>query len=354
MAPSPGEALLRWYDHNARDLPWRRSRDPYAIWVAEVMLQQTRVETVIPYFERWMGRFPTVAALAEASPEQVLGLWEGLGYYGRARNLHRAAQRVVTEHAGVLPASVEALRHLPGIGRYTAAAIAAIAFGLDGIALDGNQRRVLARFFDLPHDPRTRDGERALLQLAAGLLPPGRASAFNQALMDLGATVCTPRAPRCPECPLRSGCLARARGTQGIRPVSPARQPLPHHRVSAAVLRRNGRVLIGQRPERKLLGGLWEFPGGKQERGESLEACLRRELREELGLRVRVGRRLGTFRHAYSHFRVTVYGYECLLNGGRPKALEHRQVRWVRIGDLGRYPMGKVDRAIARLIGSDD
>lgn len=347
------EALLAWYDGNARDLPWRRTRDPYAIWISEVMLQQTRVEAVVPFYERWLRRFPTVQVLAAASRQEVFAVWEGLGYYSRARNLHRAAQVILTEHAGALPSTVGQLTRLPGIGRYTAAAIAAIAFQADLLALDGNLRRVLARLFNLEIDPRSAEGERTLRARAGDLLPKGKASAFNQALMDLGSTLCTPRAPSCGACPLATGCLAQAQGLQEERPVRQPRRPVPRRAVSAAVLRRAGKTLIALRPEGKLLGGLWEFPGGKQESGETLEGCLRRELREELGIGVRVGKQLGVFKHAYTHFTVTVYVFECRVRSGEPRALEHGAIRWVEPGRLGRFPMGKVDRAIARMLVAD-
>jgi A/G-specific adenine glycosylase len=347
MPSSQAAALLAWYRRHARRLPWRNHPDPYAVWISEVMLQQTRVETVIPYFETWMRRFPDVQALAGASGQQVLHAWEGLGYYRRAVNLHRAARQILAGGGG-WPQTVPEWRALPGIGDYTAAAIAALAFGQDVIALDGNLRRVLARWIDLPLDVRSPEGEKRLLAAARSRLPKGRAAAFNQALMDLGATICTPRVPACERCPVSSGCQARRRGTQRQRPVRAGRARLPHHIVAAAVLRRNGRVLIARRPEGGLLGGMWEFPGGKCERGESLEACLRRELREELGIRAEVGRSLGVFEHAYSHFSVTVHAFACRLPGGAPKALEHTRIAWIAPGRLRAYPMGKVDRAIAR------
>jgi len=312
------------------------------------MLQQTRVETVIPYFERWMQRFPRVQDLAAASSEDVLRAWEGLGYYRRGLNLHRAAQTLVEENDGRLPTTATELMSLPGVGRYTGAAIAALAFGQDEIALDSNLRRVLARWTDLTLDPRAPEAERKLMKAARSLMPKGRAAEFNQALMDLGASVCGPRAPACAVCPMAFGCLAYRRGTQDQRPVRRERHRIPHRLVAAAVLRRHGRALIGRRPEGKLLGGLWEFPGGKREARESLEDCLRRELKEELGIQVTVGERLGIFQHAYSHFRVTVHAFACTLRGGEPKALEHSQIRWVYPGRLTAYPMGKVDRAIAR------
>jgi A/G-specific adenine glycosylase len=259
------------------------------------MLQQTRVEAVIPYYRRWMRRFPRMKDLAAASTDEVLQAWEGLGYYRRALNLHRAAQDLAAQGKKTLPDTVRELGALPGIGRYTAAAIAALAFGQDAIAIDGNLQRVLARLTDLRVDPRTPAGDRKIRAYAGHLLPPGRAAAFNQALMDLGAMVCQPRGPNCSACPIRSACQAFARGTQDRRPVRKRRAAIPHWSVGAAVLRRGGKVLIARRPEGGLLGGLWEFPGGKCERGESLAACVQRELEEELGIAVKVGAQLGVF-----------------------------------------------------------
>jgi A/G-specific adenine glycosylase len=343
-------ALLEWYAANARDLPWRRTRDPYAIWVSEVMLQQTRVETVVPYFERWMQRFPSVESLARASQQDVLALWEGLGYYARARQLHRAGHEVMTRNGGRLPSSLIELERLPGVGRYTAAAIAAIAFGADVVALDGNLRRVLSRLFDLERDPRSPRGERKLLNLTSAALPSGRAADFNQALMDLGSLVCTARSPHCGRCPVAWGCLALARGLVGERPMRAEPRTPPRREVTAAVIRRRGKVLVARRPEGKLLGGLWEFPGGKREHGESLPACLRRELREELGVSAHVGREMGVFHHTYTHYRVTVHAFECQLRRGEPRALESDEIRWVRPRELADYPMGKVNRLISRML----
>ncbi len=353
MTSTVAQVLLTWYAKHARDFPWRRQRDPYAVWVSEVMLQQTRAETVVPYYSRWMDRFPTVEALAAASRDEVLGLWEGLGYYRRAHNLHQAARLLVAEYGGELPGEVDKLRLLPGIGPYTAAAIAAIAFNQDVIAIDGNLRRVISRLIDLAIDPRSPEGERQLRSWASGELPLGQSSKFNQALMDLGAMVCVPRTPNCSACPLARSCLALQRGVQDERPVRTPKKPIPHITAVAAVLRCDEHVFIGRRPEGVLLGGLWEFPGGKPEPEESLKACLRREMGEELGVEIDVGVKLGVFNHAYTHFRVTVHAFECKLKGGEPQALEHSEVRWVSPERLREYPMGKIDRAIAHTILED-
>jgi len=348
------ERLLNWYMENARSLPWRGLKDPYATWVAEIMLQQTRVETVEAYFERWMNRFPTIRSLAEAPLQQALKEWEGLGYYSRARNLHRAAQIVAHEHAGRLPADVAALRKLPGVGRYTAGAIASFAFGLDYPALDGNARRVLARVFNVVEEARSATGEKKLWELAEQNLPPGRAGDYNQALMDLGAVICISRSPRCGVCPLQDICRAYALGVQEQRPVRKARAKLPHYTVTAAIVRKNGKVLIAQRPPRGLLGGMWEFPGGKTQPGENLATGLQREIGEELGAAIEVGEIFGVYQHAYTHFRVTLHAFLCdLAEGEAPRTLQVQEVRWVNPEELANYPMGKIDRQIAEEISRE-
>jgi A/G-specific adenine glycosylase len=348
MYSSLADRLLDWYSVHARNLPWRGHPDPYRIWVSEVMLQQTRVETVVPYFHKWMELFPDIRSLAAASQEQVLSAWEGLGYYSRARSLHRAAQIVVNQHGGELPRQAKALRALPGIGPYTAGAIASIAFGADEAALDGNIRRVLARVFDVAIAARSPEGERTLSELAAAHLPKGKACEFNQALMDLGAMVCTPRNPACSQCPLEQICRARALGIQEERPLLAARQEQPHYTVTAAVIQRDGHVLIARRPQDGLLGGLWEFPGGKQHEGEDLLACLQREIREELGVAVQVGEELGVYQHAYTHFRVTLHAFRCRLYEGEPQPIEASALHWVTTEELAGFPMGKIDRQISR------
>jgi A/G-specific adenine glycosylase len=339
--------ILDWYSENARKLPWRGHPDPYAVWVSEIMLQQTRVETVIPYFQRWMNRFPTLTALANAPQQDVLNMWEGLGYYSRARNLHRAADTIIKEYNGEIPQDRKTLTKLPGIGRYTAAAIASIAFGKDEPGLDGNIRRVLSRVFNISDPPGSTSGERKLWALAEEHLPSGQAGRFNQAMMDLGATICTPKNPDCQNCPVKQLCQAKALDIQGERPIPKIRPSIPHHTVTAAVIQQGNKVMIVQRPQDGLLGGLWEFPGGKLEPGEDLPACLRREICEELGVEIHVGEPFGTYKHAYSHFRVTLHAYLCTLNGDQIQLKEHSDLRWVTPADLDEFPMGKIDRQIA-------
>ena len=352
MSAELAEKLLAWYAVNARTLPWRGHPDPYAVWVSEIMLQQTQVDTVSPYFERWMARFPTLEALAAASEQEVLALWEGLGYYSRARNLWRAA-RQVWEAGGQMPRTAADLALLPGVGRYTAAAIASMAFGQDEAALDGNIRRVLARIFNVTLPARSPEGERQLWALAQQHLPPGRAGDYNQALMDLGSQICTPRAPACLVCPLQALCQAAALGLQAERPVMSARPPVPLWTVTAAVIWRADRVLIARRPSRGLLGGLWEFPGGKLEPGETLPEGLRREIAEELTVEVAVGAELGVYRHAYTHFKVVLHAFACTLVTGEPQPQVASELCWALPAELPDFPMGKIDRQIAHRLLAD-
>ena len=340
--------ILDWYARQGRKLPWRGSLNPYTIWVSEIMLQQTRVEAVIPYFERWMKRFPSIADLAAASEQDVLSAWEGLGYYSRARNLHKAARIVMEEYGGKLPSDLKALRRLPGIGRYTVGAIASMAFGQDAATLDANLRRVFSRVFNVAQPADSKAGEDILWELAETHLPKGQAGDYNQALMDLGATICVSKKPRCLLCPLNEMCQAYQLGLQEQRPVLKIKAEIPHYTVTAAVIQKNGKVLLAKRPSKGLLGGMWEFPGGKVERDETLEDCLTREIREELDAMIRVGEPFGIYKHAYTHFRITLHAFFCDLIEGEPKAIEAAELAWVNPGELQHYPMGKVDRQIAR------
>jgi A/G-specific adenine glycosylase len=341
------QALLAWYKINARHMPWRGINNPYATWVSEIMLQQTRVETVIPYFQRWMQLFPTLESLSSADEQTVLNAWEGLGYYSRARSLLKAARLVQTQFSGVIPSDREDLQKLPGLGRYTAAAISSIAFHKDEVVLDGNVKRVLSRLFNIDTPADTPIGEKLLWGKAEELLPEGQAGDYNQAVMDLGATLCTPRSPLCPTCPLAALCQANQLGKQESLPVMTEKAPIPHYIVTAAVIQRENTVLIQRRPSKGLLGGLWEFPGGKLEAGETFEQALAREINEELNLSIHVGEKLGQYRHAYTHFRVTLSAYFASMDGGEPTPLAASELAWVPPEHMTDYPMGKIDRSIA-------
>jgi len=348
--------LLAWYADEARDLPWRRTTDPYAILVSEVMLQQTRVETVIRYYERFLDRFPTIDALAGSSIDEVLKAWEGLGYYRRAHNLHRAAVSVVNDGDGRLPETVRELRALPGIGPYTAAAIASIAFGADEPVLDGNVVRVLSRLSRIPGDPARSETRKLLLREGRLLASRGDAADLNQALMDLGARLCRPRSPRCHACPAVELCDAHRAGEEALFPQTAARARTPHLPVVAGIVwdgapfESGTRILIAKRRVGDMLGGLWEFPGGRVEDGETPEAALARELREELGIVVDVIDPFLTLDHAYTHFRMTLLVYHCRHVSGCPVAIECADWAWAPIGELDRYALSVADRKIARAL----
>lgn len=348
------QRLLQWYASHGRDLPWRRQHTAYAIWVSEIMLQQTRVETVREYYQRFMKRFPDIGSLARARADTVLKFWEGLGYYSRARNLHATAKIIYRDHDGLFPESIETLRTLPGIGEYTAGAIASIAFGQDAPVLDANVRRVLSRLFLIDTPPGEARTLQALRDRASEILPAGKAGDFNEALMDLGATVCLPRNPRCDACPLAERCKARNTGRQEELPLKTRRSALPHHTIVAGVIFRNGKILVDRRPAGGLLGGLWEFPGGKVESGETLPEALRREIREEVGLSVRVGRKLAVVKHAYSHFRITLHAYRCTVRNGQAKAIQCDAVRWLRPGALRKLAFPKANQAILDILDPPD
>jgi len=301
---------------------------------------------VIRYYERWLARFPTVAALAEAGAEEVLRLWEGLGYYSRARNLHRAAQAVVDRFAGTVPRDPTALGQLPGVGPYTVAAVASIAFDADLAVVDGNVRRVLSRLIALAADPRASATAAALEALAHALMPPGTAALHNQAVMELGAVLCAPRGPSCTSCPFREACRAAASGIPQAFPRRSVKRELPHYDVALGLVFRDDRIFIDRRPYGGLLGGLWEFPGGKVESGEELEAALHRELREEFGMSGKAVERLPPVRHAYTHFRVTLHPFICRFLGMEARVAESRPWQWAEPGGLHRFPMPRANRKI--------
>ncbi|UIE40585.1 A/G-specific adenine glycosylase [Leptodesmis sichuanensis A121] len=342
-------SLLAWYYQHGRDLPWRRSRDPYAIWISEIMLQQTQVKTVLPYYDRWLAQFPTLQSLAIADQQQVLKLWQGLGYYARARNLHRAAQEIVSHHDGVFPKDFKTIMSLPGIGRTTAGGILSAAFNQPVAILDGNVKRVLARLIALPVPAAKAIAQ--LWQLSEALLDPIHPRDFNQALMDLGATVCLPRQPNCQICPWQSHCRAFHSGIQNQLPMTETRPPLPRKVIGVAVIWNDQQqILIDRRRQEGLLGGLWEFPGGKVEPDETIAACIQREIREELGIEIAVGDRLITVEHTYSHFHVTLNVHHCQYVSGEPQPIECDEVRWVTLAEIDQYPFPKANIEIIKAL----
>ena len=328
-------ALLQWFDGAQRDLPWRRTKDPYAIWVSEVMLQQTQVATVIRYYVQFLARFPTVAALAAAPSSAVLSKWSGLGYYSRARNLHRAAQAVVETYRGALPASVDQLLKLPGFGRYTAGAVASIAFGIQAPVVDGNVARLVTRLFAIDDEKPTK----RIWELAASLVPSFRPGDFNQALMELGAMVCRPTRPLCSSCPLRSDCRALAQGRVEQLPMPKIRAARKPMKLAVAVCRKGPRVLVMRRKEEGLFGGLWELPSAAPDALPSL-----------LGRQGVVGSHLGTVTRTLTHRDLTLELWS-VKAGAAPKVPPGYQgLRWVTATQLGELGVSAATRAVLRKI----
>jgi A/G-specific adenine glycosylase len=327
--------LLAWYGREGRELPWRGTRDPYRIWLSEIMLQQTGVATVIPYYERFLAAYPTVKALADARVEEVVELWAGLGYYSRARHLHAAARAVVERHGGVFPADLAALQALPGVGRSTAGAILSIAFDSPAPILDGNVRRVLCRLFALAEDPRRPAAERKLWAWAEALTPADRPHDYAQAIMDLGATLCTPKRPDCPPCPLAALCQARAQGRERELPLAGRKKAVPTALQVALLLEKNGRFLVRRRPLSGMLGGLWEFPTVAVAAGSTPEMAARRLL-VELGFEAVLGE-AGRVAHAYSHFRLDLRLFRGYFNDSR--RVSEGEARWVDAAELRELPL---------------
>jgi A/G-specific adenine glycosylase len=339
-------ALLGWFRRRARELPWRRTRDPYRVWLSEIMLQQTRVATVVPYYRGFVRAFPTVRALAAAPLERVLKQWEGLGYYARARALHAAAQRIIRARGGRLPASAQEWAELPGVGRYTAAAIASITRGEPVAALDGNAKRVLARLAALEScidEPRAAE---PLWNLAQELLDRSSPGDFNQALMELGATVCRPKGPDCTVCPLAAWCRARATGRQQELPVRARRRAPTRVEAVAAAIFRGGQCLFVRRPARGLLGGLWELPGGLVPRGQAAGDVLVRHVRVLLGLEIRVEALRAAVRHQFTHRSLRLRVYQCTLLRGAPQPTLHAEARWLHLDRVDGLPLARLDQKV--------
>ncbi len=345
--PQPAEDLLAWFDRHRRDLPWRRSRDPYRVWLSEVMLQQTRVEVVLPYYERFLAQFPTVEDLAAAGIDEVLALWSGLGYYRRARQLHAAARQVAA--AGGFPCTPEGWLQLAGVGPYTAAAVASIAFGVAVPVLDGNVERVLSRRLALAEDPKSSGARRRLLEAAASLLDTGRPGDSNQALMELGATVCAPRRPKCLLCPIVSGCRAAAEGDPESYPVARAKRESEKRRLVVAVAERDCRVLLFRRPDDSpLLAGTWELPWVPDEPEETI-AGAEMALAGRYGGTWRLGPRLAEVRHGITYRDLEVGVHRAEVAGVAPA---EEAVGWFDAGGRGGLPLSSLVGKVLKAVGA--
>ncbi|MGD9503467.1 MAG: A/G-specific adenine glycosylase [Syntrophobacteraceae bacterium] len=350
-------SLLRWFDASARDLPWRRNPSPYAVWISEIMLQQTQVKTVLPYFLRWMKRFPDVEVLSRATSEEILKHWEGMGYYSRAESIRRTALELAANHGGALPRSYDELLKLPGIGPYTAGAIMSFAFNEPCPVLDVNVERVLVRVFNIEGRVKEASVHKLLVEKALRLIPEGNSGGFNQAMMELGATVCSAQKPRCPECPVRRHCESLRLGVVDHRPEPDKPKRTTPLQVAIGVLAHDGGILIQKRPPTGLMAGLWEFPGGKVEPGETPEDALEREFLEELELGVHAAGKIATIRHSYTSFKVTLHAFDCRLrDGGRRDPVLHSAVeaRWVEPGALDEYAFPSANRKLINLLKKGD
>ncbi|MBM3131832.1 MAG: A/G-specific adenine glycosylase [Chloroflexi bacterium] len=344
------QALVQWYAQNHRRLPWRETHDPYRIWVSEVMLQQTQVNTVIPYYHRFLDRFPTLQSLARADLQDVLKVWEGLGYYARARNLHRAAKEIAEEHDGQIPDAFTDFRKLPGVGEYIAAAVMSIAFDRPHAVIDGNVKRVFARLFRIETPVNSSNAQKAFRDIAGELLDSTDPGTFNQALMELGAMVCTPSNPRCGACPLMPFCRAHQTGSVSEYPGRAPSRTIPTQHIAVGAIRKGKRVLITRRKPEGLLGGLWEFPGGKVREGESAEQACVREIKEETGIDVEIIGRLTRVKHAYTHIKIVMDVFECRYLSGKVRLNGPVDSRWATIEELERFPFPKANNKFIPLL----
>ncbi len=336
-------ALVTWYLDNQRALPWRKTDDPYSIWVSEVMLQQTQVNTVLPYYREFLKKFPTVKHLARAKLQEVLKIWEGLGYYARARNLHRAAGIVHREFNGIIPANRDRFRKLPGVGDYIASAVLSIAFDQPYAVVDGNVKRVLARLQCIDAPVNNTVSAKAFKSTAENLKDKRRPGTYNQALMELGALICKPKAPLCEKCPVQSFCEGYQTNSVAAYPRKTARRKTPHYRIAVGVVIKDDHILITQRKPDGLLGGLWEFPGGKIKKGEDAEAACIREIKEEVNLQIKVIEHLARVKHAYTHFKISMDVFCCEYLVGRVKRNGPVDHRWIKMSAINRYPLPKAN-----------
>ena len=343
--------LLKWYDEHVRPFPWRKTNDPYKIWLSEIMLQQTQVKTVVPFYNRWVAKYPTIKSVAEANMDSLLKMWEGLGYYARVRNFHSACIAVMGRFGGRVPDNYQDFQSLPGVGPYVAGAVMSIAYNLPIPAVDGNAYRVVSRIksINLPFNSCKNE----LVEFLSDHISLNRPGDFNQAIMDVGREVCTPKNPSCDICPIRTNCCAFVNNTVDKYPFRAARQKKPHYMVVVGVVRKGNKILISKRKENGLLGGLWEFPGGKIQKGEDAKKCVIRKVNEKVGVCVRPGRLLKQIKHAYSHFSITLDAYHCDYVGGSPGALGCDNWQWILPQQIADLPFSKVNHKLFDQIQGD-
>ena len=338
--------LLKWFEKHQREMPWRGIDDPYKIWVSEVMLQQTQVKKVVDYYERFIVQFPDVTQLAAASLQDVLKAWEGMGYYARARNLHKAAKIIVNEYDGEVPTEYPTFRKLPGVGDYSAAAVLSIAYNAPYAAVDGNIKRVLARLFLMKSPINGTSVAGQFQQKANELLDEEEPGLFNQAMMELGATVCRPQSPTCLVCPVNLFCGVYQTARQDEFPIRHKREKIPEHHIATGVIYKGDEVLIVQRPLDGLLGGLWEFPNGQVEKSENTEQACIRHISEVANLSVSDIKSLTRVRHAFTHFKIVVDVFECNYVSGEVVLNGPIDAKWVKLSELKDYPLPRATHKI--------
>lgn len=345
-------SLLFWFETNQRSLPWRKTYAPYHIWISEIMLQQTQMDRGVDYFEKWMRRFPDIKSVAKAGEEEILKLWEGLGYYSRARNIRKTAFLLVEKHGGILPDNHSTLLTLPGIGRYTAGAIMSLAFNQDFPVVDANVERLFSRLFDLDRPIKEKDTQRFIWEKAQEFIPSGKARFFNQALMELGALLCLPKNPKCDYCPVTEHCLSFKNGTMNDRPLTnPVKKSIPIY-MATGVLVYDKKLFIQKRPENGVWANLWEFPGGRIEKGETPEKALAREYMEETEFTIRSIQKIITIKHNYMHYRVTLHCFHCRLAKGAATPILHaaQEYRWVPLEELHNFAFPAGHRELIKII----
>ncbi len=333
-------AIIKWYDNNPQNYPWRSNNDPYAIWISEVMLQQTQVTTVIPYYLNWLKILPNINTVANAEPEFILKQWEGLGYYARARNFFSACKIISNSYNNKIPNKYDQLISLPGVGPYIAGALLSIAFNQAMPAIDSNVIRVISRLY------AKNESLKSINKIISQHINHNRPGDFNQALMDLGRLICKPISPKCAICPLNKLCIAYLNNSIKNFPIKKTKQPKPHYNVAVGIIKKDDFILISKRYDNGLLGGLWEFPGGKKLPHESSKDCIKREIMEELGVNVAPTTFIKQIKHEYSHFKITLDAYFCNYINGQPKTLGCQDFKWIKYNNIAQLPFPKANHKL--------